>query len=725
MKAYLAHILINVKLTLRDRVVLFFNYAFPLAFFFIFAQSMHAERGGAITQVAAMVLIIGVLGNGFFGAGIRAVLDRELNILRRFKVAPISPAPILVASLVTGWLHYLPSALLILGLSHFVYGMPVPERWLSLTVLLSIGILAFRAVGLIIASVVNSLQESQIIIQLFYLPMLLLSGATFPLNMLPTWLQLVAQFLPATYIYTGLQGILVRQESLAENAKAGCALLITTLLSLLLAAKLFRWEKGEKVRASAKAWLVAVLMPFILLGVWQAWSRENVTKAKLLYREMRRSRTILIRNARIFTGDGRVIDSGAVLVRDGKIAEVFEGYSPDAKTLKAEDIEAAGKTLLPGLIDAHVHLATNGGLLEHPAQSPAEGSIPRALAAYLYSGVTTVRSAGDPPVWLARARALIASGERLGAELYYSGPMFTAPGGRSAEYVVALPENLRHAAGPEIAWTPQGAAAARWQVAELAEEGVDAIQAVLDSGPPGAPLPRMEPVTLRAIAAEALARRLPLGVDTGESRDVAEALAAGAASIEHGSFRDRIPAALFAAMARARVAYIPSLAVAEASEDAAAGRTGLLERSVVQQVGPAPLIAAMRRVIQAGLARGAPLRLEQGRVNLLAALAAGVTLVAGSDAGNLLVLHGPGVHRELLLWVRSGVPPREALRAATLNAARLLGQENRIGLIRKGADANLLLVDGNPLEDITATERISAVIFQGERVERPELFDEE
>src|SRR5579884_1879106 len=110
MRAYLAQIRMNLKLTVRDRMVLFFNYAFPLIFFFIFASLFRAEQGsGFSVEVVSMVLVIGVLGNGFFGAGIRATVDREMNILRRFKVAPISAAPILVSSLVTGLLNYLPS----------------------------------------------------------------------------------------------------------------------------------------------------------------------------------------------------------------------------------------------------------------------------------------------------------------------------------------------------------------------------------------------------------------------------------------------------------------------------------------------------------------------------------------------------------------------------------------------------------------------------------------
>ena len=86
---------------------------------------MHAEQGGAIVQIVNMVLTIGILGSGFFGAGMRAVMDREANILRRFKVAPITAAPILISSAGGGsGALIIPVTVLILALAHFVYGMP-------------------------------------------------------------------------------------------------------------------------------------------------------------------------------------------------------------------------------------------------------------------------------------------------------------------------------------------------------------------------------------------------------------------------------------------------------------------------------------------------------------------------------------------------------------------------------------------------------------------------
>ena len=108
------------------------------------------------------------------------------------------------------------------------------------------------------------------------------------------------------------------------------------------------------------------------------------------------------------------------------------------------------------------------------------------------------------------------------------------------------------------------------------------------------------------------------------------------------------------------------------------------------------------------------LQVEAG--NLKRAYQAGVTLVAGSDAGNPLVLHGPTVQHELQLWVAAGIPAAVALQAATFNAARLLRADSRIGLLVKGHDADLLVIDGNPLADISTTERISLVVFKGERI---------
>jgi len=732
MKSYLAQAAINLKLTFRDRTVIFFNYLFPLVFFFIFAQMFHAEQGGAIVQVLTMVLTIGIMGSGFFGAGIRAVQDREANILRRFKVAPISAAPILVASLVTGLLNFLPSAVLMVLLAHFLYGMEFPERWLSLLIFVAIGALAFRSLGLVIASVVNSMQESQIVIQLLYFPMLFLSGTTIPLSILPNWVQVLSQFLPATHVVTGMQAIVARKQSLAENESSAGALLLTMALATFIGVKLFRWEKEERIRASAKLWLVAVLAPFIVLGVREAYTKDNVVKARLLERDLQRSRSLLIRNARIFIGDGRVIESGGVLVKNGKIERVFEGATPDPKELKAEAIEAAGKTLLPGLIDVHVHLAASGGFSDTPSESTPDKTMPRALAAYLYSGITAVKSVGDPLDAILKVRSLVNSGERLGAELFACGPLFTAAGGHGTEYFKGLPEQARRAAQEQTVRTPQNPQEARSQVQALKQRGVDGIKAILEAGQAGMLFNRMDVAILRAVAEEARAQKLPIVIHTGDAKDVADALSVGTNGIEHGSLREKLPDELFARMKAQGVAYDPTLAVVEALTSLRNGSLDPLERPLVLQVGPAALIASTKKFLQS--AKGDqmraqlklyPLSLDFGKENLVSAWKAGVLLVTGSDAGNPLTLHGPTIQREVELWVDAGIPAGVALEAATYNAARLLGASGRIGLIREGHDATLLLVDGNPLKEIKQLESIQSVILKGERISRSELFDQE
>jgi imidazolonepropionase-like amidohydrolase/ABC-type multidrug transport system permease subunit len=725
MNAYMAQIRMNLRLTLRDRTVLFFSYLFPLGFFFIFGQVMHAERGGAIVQIVNMVLTIGILGTGFFGAGMRTVMEREQNILRRFKVAPISSAPILVSSLITGLVLYIPVTVVILTLAHVVYGLPQLEHPVSLYVFILLGVAAFRAMGGIIGATANSMQESQVIIQVLYFPMLFLGGSTFPIAIMPSWLQTVAQFIPTSYLSTGLTGILQGHETIFDNLAPAGALGLTALVGTFLAVKLFRWEKEEKMRASAKLWLFLVLGPFLILGAWQMHTKDNLVKGRALARDMRRNRTLLIRNARLFIGDGSVIERGSVLVKDGRIGEVYTTEPPGPDTVKAAIVDAAGKTLLPGLIDVHVHLNAPGGVYASPSDyTQIDRNVDRELAAYLYSGVTAVKSAGDATDTILKHRASIASGEKAGAEVFLVGPIFTAAGGYGTQYLQSVPEQVRPMVEAQLLRFPESAEEARQQVAELKALGVNGIKAILDSGDATRPLPRMESGILDAIAQAARSAGLPIVCHTSTASDVADALNAGVNGIEHGSDRELIPEPLFARMKQMGVTYDPTLASFEASSAMGNGKSDLLDRSLVQQVGPPGLLQATRLMVtsRSVARRRAGAEVHFAGQNLAAAWRSGVTLVAGTDSGIPMMVHGPGIHREMQLWVESGVRASVALQAATYNGARLLLSGDRIGLIRKGYEANLLLVDGDPLQDISATERISVVVFKGERVDRSELF---
>src|SRR5258708_37072916 len=104
MRPYIALFKSNMRLTLRDRSVLFFNFLFPFIFFFAFPELFHAGTVAGVAYFVGTVLTMGILGNGLWGAGMRSVPEREANILRRFKVTRISPLPILVAAITIGWL---------------------------------------------------------------------------------------------------------------------------------------------------------------------------------------------------------------------------------------------------------------------------------------------------------------------------------------------------------------------------------------------------------------------------------------------------------------------------------------------------------------------------------------------------------------------------------------------------------------------------------------------
>ncbi len=731
MKAFLALLKIDLKLACRNRAVIFFNYFFPLSFFFVFAQLFDARQGAAILLVVTMSTVLGILGNGLFGAGMRAVQEREENILRRYKVTPITPVPLLCASMITGVVLYLPSVIATIFLAHQFYGMAMPARLISLLLFVCLGAIAFRSLGLIIAAVVNSSQESNILIQPIYMTMLFLSGATIPLSLMPHWLQNITQFIPATYLMTGIGGILQRGESLGANWPSVLALLLTTAVSTLIATKLFRWEKEEKLRPAAKLWVLFVLLPFLALGAYQAWSQHDLVKSRILARELRRGQTWLIQNARIFVGNGKVIESGAILLKGGRIAEVYEGSFPDAQTLNAEAVEAAGKTVLPGLIDVHVHLGGPAGFYDDWSKFDPEASAERELEAYLYCGVTAIRSAGDKVDDLLKLRSRFNSGEKLGSELFLCGPLFTAEGGHGTEYAKNLPEMARAGFNAQFLRIPKTPDEARQQVDELAAKKVNAIKGILEAGVPGYRFNRMDLNLLRAVVEEAHTKHLPVSIHTGEAQDVTDAVSLGADSVEHGSFRDEIPDGTIAEMKAKGIVFDPTLSVVESLTALSQGKTDLLKRSLVQQVTARELLAgtehaaasAEMKPMRENLGRY-PLSIEIGNRNLLKAWRAGVHLATGSDAGNFLVFHGPTVQREIELWVAAGIPATDALQAATANAAKLLRADDRIGTIEKGKDATLLVVDGNPLQDVRSLSAISNVFLKGERVVRSTIFEQ-
>ena len=372
-----------------------------------------------------------------------------------------------------------------------------------------LGVVALRSIGLLVASVVNTIQENAIIVQIIYMAMLFLSGATLPVQIFPNWLLVVTQFIPATWLMTGLQGIMLRNETLLQNWQAAGAMLLTAAVGLLLCVKLFRWEKEEKMRPAAKLWLIAVLLPFVLLGTWQAphegkrsQNPSPLPRTGPLPHLADPQRPHLHRRRTSHRKRSHPDQSRQNRKR-------LRRRHPDPKALNAEPIEAAGKTVLPGLIDMHVYAAA---------------AAQRNLAAYLYSGVTAVQSTGDDADHAREMKTIVNGGQKPGAEFFTAGPV-----------LIASPATSRSQCS-----CPTPPAEARHQVDALAQTGVSAIEVL--SG--------FDTNTLNAISKQAHADRVPLVIHTVTARDVIDALRVHADGIDHGSMQDRITDDNFADMAK-------------------------------------------------------------------------------------------------------------------------------------------------------------------------------
>jgi ABC-type multidrug transport system permease subunit len=151
-------------------------------------------------------------------------------------------------------------------------------------ILIALGTMSFASLGLVVASVTNTMQETQVINQLIWLPLIFLSGATVPLVDLPHMVQRVGLFLPATYLVTELQ------DAIYWSAKpwnrdvliALGSMVLWAGLTFFLSAQLFRWEPESKIPRRAKLLVAATAIPFVLLGVWENHSSRTISKAKAM-----------------------------------------------------------------------------------------------------------------------------------------------------------------------------------------------------------------------------------------------------------------------------------------------------------------------------------------------------------------------------------------------------------------------------------------------------------
>lgn len=386
----------------------------------------------------------------------------------------------------------------------------------------------------------------------------------------------------------------------------------------------------------------------------------------------------LVQDVRVF--DGRAVhERRSVLFDDARVVDAdFRGSAP----ARARIVQGAGRTLLPGLIDAHTHAF-------------------RQFDLPVLFGVTTQIDMFTAVPVMQDAKRSMAAGRHAGqADLFSAGTLATAPGGHGTQFGVPIP-------------TLSSPGEAQAFVDARIAEGSDFIKIVLEAGGHGAGAMNSLDIATATTLIEAAHRRGKLAVvHVSTEKDARAALEAGADALVHlflGAAPNATAVDSLARLAKRKNAFvIPTFTVMESM----AGVRG------DDLLGNADLAALVERegatTLKARYGQQAQPQLLAIPKAVTAALArAGVPILAGTDAGNAGTLYGISMHRELAALVEAGLTPTAALAAATSApaAAFRLGQR---GCVAKGCKADLLLVEGDPTRDITATRRIVEVWKDGQ-----------
>jgi ABC-2 type transport system permease protein len=279
---------IRMRLALRNRAFMFFSLIMPLAFLFVYATIFGRGDPRMVSYLLPSVLALTVMGS-FWGLSIQLVMFREQGILRRFRLAPLGPSALLFSSIISNYILTLPTVVVELLLARWIWKVQVFGNLWGVFVFVTLGITAFSAFGLIVASVTNSIQETQVINNAIWFLFLFFSGATFPIVLFPEWLQRLSVFLPATHLIIGLQMTFVAARPVLQAAAEVVALLGGTLMALFVSVKLFRWEPEGTVTRPAKLAAAAIVIPFLLLGAWENAQDARRSAVRAIYENVFRS----------------------------------------------------------------------------------------------------------------------------------------------------------------------------------------------------------------------------------------------------------------------------------------------------------------------------------------------------------------------------------------------------------------------------------------------------
>jgi imidazolonepropionase-like amidohydrolase len=408
-----------------------------------------------------------------------------------------------------------------------------------------------------------------------------------------------------------------------------------------------------------------LLLALLLLLTFPACTRTQVSTNRPA------AGRVFIRAARMLdVRNGLIVRDAVVVIEGERVAAAGANLSVprDAKVIDLGDV-----TLLPGLIDAHTHVTYHFDRTGHFGLEPDAGPditlkyAEENARATLAAGVTTARNLGAGERVDIRLRDEINRGEATGPRMLVSGEPLVSDVLRGARDTAARLSRVREFVRARIA------------------EGVDVIKIFEALDGDGAPSFSAEEV--RAAVEEAARAGLRVAVHAHEAAAVKAAVKGGCASIEHGSFLDAEAIRLLAAH---HIALVPTLYLP----------THYLEHREQFAFDPSTWVFFER------------LR-ANNLANTLRAKNGGVFIVAGSDAVAGLHGHNP---REVVWLVKAGLTPTEALRAATIDAARLLGLEGKVGEIKPGEFADIIAVAGDPTKDIDAIEHVEFVMKGGQVV---------
>ena len=390
---------------------------------------------------------------------------------------------------------------------------------------------------------------------------------------------------------------------------------------------------------------------------------------------------LIIRDVTLIDGTGNGPVSGAwVAVTGERISAVGIGTPPDAET----EIDGTGRYLMPGLIDAHVHV---GGGRMRPGEEGGGGMnerramVEQSLHGYLYSGVTTVFDSGNLPDFIFPLRGDVRAGVVLSPRLLATGGVVTVPGGYGSgpgATLIAGPEDLPNL-DAHLDLVP------------------DIVKILLDPqgrrGIPEAPI--FTPELLRLVTDRVHARGIRTTVHIPAEAEARLAIDAGVDALAHLPARTEMSDA-FASMAAQRgIPMATTLTVfsdiARVAETPEMFDTPLYQAVLPQGQRDRQKTTERARYIETGMASFFARMLPGMQARLKTLYDAGVPLALGTDRS-----FGPTVHEELRLIVDSGVPPLAALRMATANAALYLGLEDELGTVAPGKRADLILLGCEP-----------------------------